>query len=113
MWGEERFISRINLTSLTMEIDITKMTSKGQIVIPQGIRERKHIGEGERFIDYDSDDSIVLKRVKNLESVKDIKKFESVFSSMWATAKERKVSEEDVKKEIEAHRKEKNAKANS
>ena len=96
-----------------MEIEITKMTSKGQVVIPQEIRERNKISEGEKFIVYDNDDSIILKRVKNLERVSDVKKFERVFSSMWKVAKERKISELDVKKEIETHRKEKNAKINA
>src|SRR3989344_5896137 len=103
----------INLTSLTMEIEITKMTSKGQVVIPQEIRERKKIAEGEKFIVYDHDDSIVLKRVKNLESVKDVKKFERILSSMWKTASKSKVGELDVNKEIEDYRKEKHAKNNS
>lgn len=96
-----------------MNIEITKMTSKGQVVIPQNIRERKEIEEGEKFIVYDMDDSIVLKRVKNLEHVKDAKHLEKTFGSMWKTAKLRKIKEEDVESEITSHRKEKHAKNSS
>ena len=88
-----------------MEIEITKMTSKGQVVIPQDMRIRKKMKEGEKFIVYDSDDSIVLKRVSNLEKARDTKELERVFSSMWVTARARDVGEKDVESEIESYRK--------
>ena len=93
-----------------MNIEITKMTSKGQIVIPQDIRERKEIEEGEKFIVYDSDDTIILKRVKNLEKVKNVKELEMVFGSMWKTVKTKNLTEKDIENEIASHRKEKYAK---
>ena len=89
-----------------MAIEITKMTSRGQVVIPQDIRESKDLKEGEKFIVYDLNDSIVLKPVKNLEKVKNIDDFEKIFSSFQRTAKSRKITRLDVKKEIEAYRKE-------
>ena len=96
-----------------MNIEITKITSKGQVVIPQGMRKNKGIKEGERFLIYDVDDSIVLKRINNLEKTKSREEFEEVFKSMWKTAKERNITEEDVKNEIIAYRKEKHAKGSS
>lgn len=93
-----------------MEIEITKMTSKGQVVIPQDIRIRKKMRDGEKFIVYDSDDSIILKRVSNLEKARDTKELEKVFSSMWVVAKVRGVSEKDAGIEIESYRKSKNKK---
>lgn len=93
-----------------MEIEITKMTSKGQVVIPQDIRIRKKMIDGEKFIVYDSDDSIILKRVSNLEKAKDTRELEKAFSSMWAVAKSRGVGEKDVQIEIESYRKSKNKK---
>ena len=89
-----------------MSVEITKMTSRGQVVIPQDIREENNIKEGERFLVYDAGDSIVLKRIKNLESAKNIDEFEKVFSSMWKTAKARRIDKKDIAKEIEAHRRE-------
>jgi len=79
------------------------------VVIPQDIREDIGIKEGERFIVYDTEDSIVLKRVKNLEEAKDMEEFESAFKSMWKTAKDRGVKKGEVKREIRAYRKDKNA----
>ena len=93
-----------------MNIEITKITSKGKVAIPQKIRERKEIEEGEKFIVYDTDDSIVLKRVKNLEQVKDTKQLEKTFSSMWKTAALKNVEEKDVETEIVSYRKRKNVK---
>ena len=89
-----------------MAIEITKMTSKGQVVIPQEIREEKGLKEGERFLVYDLSDSIVLKRVKNLESARSIDEFEKAFRSTWATAKKAAIKAKDAEAEIAAYRKE-------
>ena len=89
-----------------MEIEITKVTSRGQVVIPQDIREQNNIREGERFLVYGTGDSIVLKRIKNLEEAKDLKGFEEAFASMWKTAKSRGITKKDVEKEISLYRKE-------
>ncbi|MBI2632344.1 AbrB/MazE/SpoVT family DNA-binding domain-containing protein [Candidatus Pacearchaeota archaeon] len=96
-----------------MNIEITKITSKGQVVIPQDIRQRNEIEEGEKFIVYDMDDSIILKRVKNLEKVRDTKELEKTFSSLWKTASSKNVGKEDIETEIAFHRKEKHAKGSS
>jgi len=87
-----------------MEIEITKMTSKGQVVIPQEIREKAKVREGERFFVYTSDDSIILKKTKDLEATDDMKEFDRVFNSMWKTAKKRGITRKDVEKEIKAYR---------
>jgi len=87
-----------------MDIDVTTMSGRGQVVIPQSIRESVGIEEGERFLVYEMDDSIVLKRVKNLEASRNVKELEKAFSSMWQTAKERGITGEDVKAEVRAVR---------
>ena len=89
-----------------MDVEITKMTSRGQVVIPQDIRQSKGLKEGEKFLVYDTGDSIVLKRVKNLQKAKDIEEFEKTFSSMWKTAKTKSITKKDVTEEIKAYRKE-------
>lgn len=43
---------------------ITKLSSKGQIVIPSEIRERLNIKEGNMFIVSDNNDSICLKKIE-------------------------------------------------
>jgi len=92
-----------------MEIEITKMTSKGQVVIPQEIRKEARLKEGEKFLVYDLNGNVVLKRIKNIEKVKNIDEFEKTFISLWKTAKARGITQKDVGKEIELHRKEKHA----
>jgi len=59
--------------------EIVKVSSKGQLVIPHEIREKRHISEGSIFaISTPSEDTVVLKRVKNpilqedLELLKDV-----------------------------------------
>lgn len=89
-----------------MSIEITKMTSKGQVVIPQDIRESKGLVDGEKFLVYDIDDSIILKRVKNLEKAKDREEFDKVFKSMWKTSKARGVTKKDIARQIKDYRKE-------
>ena len=89
-----------------MNVEITKMTSRGQVVIPQDIRQSKDLKEGEKFLVFDTGDSIVLKRVKNLEKAEDMDEFEKTFSSMWKTAKSKKITKKDVAEEIKAYRRE-------
>jgi AbrB family looped-hinge helix DNA binding protein len=52
-----------------MEIDITKMSSKGQVVIPQDMR--KDIKPGEKLVVFRNKDQIIMKKAskmaKNLE----------------------------------------------
>jgi len=92
-----------------MSIEIAKISSKGQIVIPQDIREHKGIKEGERFLVYDIDDNIILKRIKNLDKAKNIDEFEKAFNATWKIAKSKRITKNDIAAEIRAHRNEKNA----
>ena len=47
-----------------MSIAITKMSSKGQVVIPKEIR--KNIQEGEKFIVYEVEGRIIMEKVEKL-----------------------------------------------
>jgi AbrB family looped-hinge helix DNA binding protein len=87
-----------------MEIEITKMTSKGQIVIPQDIREKAGIKEGERFFVYNQDDTIVLKRTKNLESSTSTEEFDAFFRKMWKKVKEKGLTRKDGEEAIKSVR---------
>ena len=48
-----------------VEINITKMSSKGQIVIPQEMR--KGYNEGEKFIIIKNKDQLILKKAKDFD----------------------------------------------
>jgi AbrB family looped-hinge helix DNA binding protein len=90
-----------------MEIDVTRMSSRGQVVIPQEIRESKGLKDGERFLVYDTEDAIILKRISDLKEKEDMEDFEKTFAKAWKIAKERKITKRDVEREIARYRKEK------
>ncbi len=45
-------------------VEVTRLSSKGQVVLPLGIRERLHLVEGARFVVIGSGDTIVLKKLE-------------------------------------------------
>ena len=105
--GRPKGLNKSNLTNLTM--DITKITSRGQVVIPQEIRKKEGLREGEKLLVYDLNGTIILKRLEGLEAAKSVEDFEAILKSMWAKTKARGVTARDVEREIAAYRKEKNA----
>ena len=48
-----------------MEIGITKLSTRGQIVIPNNIREHLNLTDNEQFIVMSDNDEIILKPVKD------------------------------------------------
>jgi AbrB family looped-hinge helix DNA binding protein len=61
-----------------MEIELTKISSKGQVVIPQRVREKLNLRDGETLAVSTEDDILVLKKIKNpleddLETLNEIK----------------------------------------
>jgi len=88
-----------------MEFDIVKVTSRGQIVIPKSIRVDMGIEEGEKFLAYDREDTIVLKRLLGGEEGE--AELEDVFAPLWKKAKEKGLTKADVEGEIKAYREEK------
>ena len=47
-----------------MEVETTKMSSRGQVVIPREIREEMHAKEGTLFAIIGGKDTIVLKKIE-------------------------------------------------
>ncbi len=47
-----------------MTVEFTKLSSKGQIVIPQDIRQDLHLKEGTPFAVTSQDDMILLKKIE-------------------------------------------------
>ena len=65
-----------------MEIAITKMSSKGQIVIPQNMREG--IKEGEEFVIIKDGNRIILKSAKEFdENIKEDLEFAKRTEEAW------------------------------
>ncbi|MBN2014436.1 MAG: AbrB/MazE/SpoVT family DNA-binding domain-containing protein [Candidatus Altiarchaeota archaeon] len=46
-----------------MNIELTKISQKGQVVIPQQIRKKLGIKKGTRFAVFGEDDTVILKKV--------------------------------------------------
>lgn len=49
------------------EIATTKMSSKGQVVIPEGVRQRLGLKAGSQFVVVAGDDAVVLKPIAELD----------------------------------------------
>jgi len=73
-------------------VEFTKASSKGQVVIPQAIREKLGISEGTPFAVWSKGDEILLKKM----DVPSEKSWDEVAAPFRAIAKERKITEEDV-----------------
>jgi len=59
-------LSKTNLTRLKMDVAITKMSSKGQVVIPSELREEIH--EGEKLIVIKDGNRLIIKKVEDLDN---------------------------------------------
>ncbi len=78
-------------------VSITKISSKGQVVIPAEIREKMNLEEGNLLIVSDSEDSIFMKKIK-LPKVKSWKDATRPFKE---AAKKSSFSKEDLLSLIE------------
>ena len=45
-------------------VEITSISSRGQVVIPQGVRDKLNLHEGEKFVVIGEDDTIILKKLE-------------------------------------------------
>ncbi len=78
-------------------VNITKISSRGQVVIPSEIREKMNLEEGNLLIISDSDDSICMKKIE-LPKIKSWKEATKPFRD---AAKRSNFSNDDLKKLIE------------
>ena len=75
-----------------METEFTKLSSKGQIVIPQNIRETLHLKEGTPFIVIRQDNAIILKKIE----LPKIKSWREVAQPFRETIKKSHITKEDL-----------------
>lgn len=78
----------------------TRLTSKGQIVIPEDIRKRLGLKEGTQFIIMGEGDSIILKTIALL-SMKD---FGAIFEKTAQAAQKAGMKESDIDESIKNYR---------
>ncbi len=96
--------SKNNLTLIKMDIAITKLSSKGQVIIPKSLREG--LKEGEEFLVIKEKNSIILKKISDLKEkilIEDMKFLKKV-DSAWEEYKKGEyysLNEEDFLEELE------------
>ena len=84
-----------------MQIEFTKLSSKGQIVIPRRIREKLHLADGTPFAVVEQGDEIIIKKIKMPE----IKSWSEVVKPFREAAKKSGFTKEDLAQLIKEVRK--------
>ena len=74
----------------------TKMSSKGQVVIPEDIRRRLNLSEGTQFVVTGKDDVVILKAI----SEPSLDEFESLIQEARAQAKQAGLKKSDITKAV-------------
>ncbi len=87
--------SKINPTCKAMDIDITKVSEKGQVVIPSSIRKEFHLAKGEQLVVIGTGNSIILKRIGAPRRT-----FEDVVRPIREKARKRGITKKDVEEAI-------------
>ena len=82
------------------EVEFTKASSKGQVVIPQAIREKLGIEEGTPFAVWSKGDEILMKKII-MPTKKTWEQSTDVFRKV---GKERKLTVEDITSAIQKAR---------
>jgi AbrB family looped-hinge helix DNA binding protein len=75
-----------------MDVELTRISPKGQVVIPRGIRNELGIKSGTRFAVFGQDDTVVFKRL-NLPSAEEFRRLTRETSKQ---AKRRGITRADI-----------------
>ena len=88
-----------------MSIQIIKMSSKGQIVIPKLIRDGLRAGEGSVFAVVSQDDTLILKKMETPSKEWLIRDLDSIAKAGKARLQKKGIKEEDIPYIVEKSRK--------
>lgn len=88
-------------------IGTVKMSSKGQIVIPQGIRDKLNAREGTIFSVMEDNDTLVLKKVNTYSKEELIKSLQKIAKKAEKKAEKLGIKENDVLDIVHRFREEK------
>ena len=83
------------------KLEITSMSSRGQVVIPLDIREQLGLKEGEKFVVVGEKDTGILKKV----TIDSFKNFDKLLQKTQQFAKEKGITKADVESAIKRARK--------
>ena len=89
-----------------MTVETVKMSSKGQIVIPQDVREELHAHAGTVFAVVSSKDTIVLKRIMTPSKAELIEELKKIAAAGRKRAEKLQIKESDVPYLVQKHRRE-------
>jgi len=79
-----------------MVVETVKMSSKGQIVIPQGIREEINADEGTVFAVIGGQDTVVLKKIETPTKEQLIKELSSIAKEGRKRLERKGLKESDI-----------------
>jgi len=82
-------------------IEITSVSSRGQVVIPQSLRDKLKIREGEKFVVIGEDNTIVLRKLE----ISSFKGFDKLLAKTKEFARKNELKEEEVEQAIKNARK--------
>jgi AbrB family looped-hinge helix DNA binding protein len=89
--------------------ELTILSEKGQVVIPAKIRSRMGLKPKTKFLVYECDDSVILKKFVEPDFSKEL---EAMYKRVnERIAKYGELTQDDIEEEIQKYRKEKAAKA--
>ncbi len=80
-----------------VEASTTKVSSKGQVVIPANVRRAASLKKGEKILAIAIDDTVVLKKIVD-------KSFQETLKPVWAKVKQMGLTEEDIDAVVEEAR---------
>ena len=85
-----------------MESDLVKMSPKGQLVVPQDIREKEGFRPGDRFLSFPVKEGVLFKKVE----IPDVKvEFHKLSKEIESQFKRQKVTSKDVDEAVKWARK--------
>ncbi len=85
-----------------MDSDLVKMSPKGQLVVPQDIRDREGFETGDRFVSFPVKGGVLFKKVK----IPDVKaEFEKLHAEIGKQFQKQRVTPEDVNEAVRWSRK--------
>jgi AbrB family looped-hinge helix DNA binding protein len=79
-------------------VEVTSMSSRGQIVIPQKLRERLGFTEGEKFIVLGENGTIILKKIEQPSKEELIKRLDALAEKTRKKVEGSGIKEGDVPK---------------
>lgn len=79
------------------ELDMTTVSSKGQVVLPRSIRRKLRLEAGEKLIVISGNDTVVLKKIEKPV----LERFRDLLAESRAAAKKAELTKADIKEAIQ------------